>query len=292
MLDSLLNCSKRVIRLDHLVVKDSYDDQILLTDPDAIKQATIHHFQNVAGSLHTSKDHIVEWAHWQPEYAPRAYIDSSIYSQFLDLPSLSEWLDIIHQLPNNKAPGPFHISNEMLKHLGPSIQHKLWLLIKAILILNDIPDQWKEAYLYPIPKPKEWHYDINNTRLITLLDTVCKAVVKFMTNHLIKIFTQNKVLQSYNFAALPHSFTFKPLYIIDNILYDVKQHDHKVWLLFQNMSKAYDRINIFILQKAMLRLNIPSPFITFITNLFTNRTNQIFTYYGTTDPYNILVGIN
>ncbi len=38
MLDFLLNHSKRVIRLDHLVVNDFHDDQILLTDPDAIKR--------------------------------------------------------------------------------------------------------------------------------------------------------------------------------------------------------------------------------------------------------------
>src|SRR6266508_4511035 len=180
----------------------------------------------------------------------------------------------------------------MLKHLDPSIQHKLWLLVKATLTLNDIPDQWKEAYLYPIPKPKEWHYDVNNTRPITLLDTIHKAVVKLMTNRLIKIFTQNKILRGYNFAALPHSSTFEPLRIIDNILYDVKQHDRKIWLLFQDMSKAYDRVNIFMLQKAMARLKIPAPFITFITNLFTKRTNQIFTYHGITDPYNVLVGID
>src|SRR6266498_4836053 len=42
----------------------------------------------------------------------------------------------------------------------------------------------------------------------------------------------------------------------------------------------------------MFQLNIPPSFITFITNLFTNRTNQIFTCYGTTDPYNVLVRID
>ncbi len=101
-------------------------------------------------------------------------------------------------------------------------------MVKAVLTLNNIPDQWKEAYLYSIPKPKEWHYDINNTRPITLLDTIRKAVVKLMTNRLMKIFMQNKVLRDYNFAALPHSSTFEPLRIIDNILFDVKQYDRKV----------------------------------------------------------------
>ncbi len=64
MLDSLLNRFKRVIRLDYLVVNDSHGDHILLTDPDAIKQAIIYHFQNVAGSSHASKDHTVKWAQW------------------------------------------------------------------------------------------------------------------------------------------------------------------------------------------------------------------------------------
>ena len=49
-----------------------------------------------------------------------------------------------------------------------------------------------------------------------------------MTNRLMKIFTQNKILRGYNFTALPHSSTFELLRIIDNILFDVKQHDRKV----------------------------------------------------------------
>ena len=53
--------------------------------------------------------------------------------------TLTEWLSIIHQLPNDKATRPSQISNEMLKHLGPATHHHLWLLIKAVLRLNDFP---------------------------------------------------------------------------------------------------------------------------------------------------------
>jgi len=58
------------------------------------------------------------------------------------------------------------------------------------------------------------------------------------------------------------------------------------------MSKAYDRVNIYMLQHAMNRIKLPQLFIRFITNLFTNRSNQIFTPFGLTDPYNLLVGID
>jgi len=60
ILDSLLNWSKRVIRLDCLVVKDNNNDHILITDLDTIKKTTTHYFQNIAGSYHTSKDYTNE----------------------------------------------------------------------------------------------------------------------------------------------------------------------------------------------------------------------------------------
>jgi len=70
------------------------------------------------------------------------------------------------------------------------------------------------------------------------------------------IFTYHSILKGYNFVILSHSFTFKPLYIIDNILYDIKKFKKKVWILFQNMSKVYDRVNIYILQHAMNTLKL------------------------------------
>src|SRR5436190_17588779 len=58
------------------------------------------------------------------------------------------------------------------------------------------------------------------------------------------------------------------------------------------MSKCYDRVNIYMLEKAMLRLKLPQNFIEIIKNLFTNRKNRIFTAVGMTDPYDVLIGID
>ena len=104
-------------------------------------------------------------------------------------------------------------------------------------------------------------------RPITLLDIVHKAVIKIITNRLMTIFMQHSILKGYNFAALPHSSTFEPFRIIDNILYDVKQHNKEIWILFQDMSKAYNRINIFMMHHALNRLKLPNSFINFITTV-------------------------
>jgi len=69
-----------------------------------------------------------------------------------------------------------------------------------------------------IPKPHEWHNQLNNTRPITLLDCVKKAVVKLITNRLSNIMVQHSVLTGYNFAALLKNSTFEALRVINNVL--------------------------------------------------------------------------
>ena len=70
----------------------------------------------------------------------------------------------------------------MIKHLGSNTHHLLWKLIKMCFELSNIPDEWKIAHVYPIPKPVDWNCDITKTRPITLLETTRKAFIKIITN--------------------------------------------------------------------------------------------------------------
>src|SRR3990170_2543454 len=291
MIDSLLNRQKRRIVLDKVIVKEA-DSEVLITDPIKVKAAVNSHFQSVANSKHSSKEFSDEWKFWKASYEPLSSINSNIYSTLMLPPSKSEWYEIVNNLPKGKAVGPSQISNEMLQHVGPYTFNIIWNFICATIKLGDFPEQWKEAYVYPIPKPQEWFNRLNNTRPITLLDTIRKGVVKLLTNRLSNIFVQHHILKGYNFAALPHRSTFDAIRLMDHILQDAHDDKKEVWMLFQNMSKAYDRVNIFMLQHALKRLKLPSIFIKFITNLFIRRKNQVFTEHGLTDSYDLLVGID
>jgi len=66
-------------------------------------------------------------------------------------PTRDEWQLVINSFPNGKAAGPSGVSNEMLKHLGKSMANALWKLICNCCQLNDIPADWREAVVYPIP---------------------------------------------------------------------------------------------------------------------------------------------
>src|SRR5271170_537265 len=58
------------------------------------------------------------------------------------------------------------------------------------------------------------------------------------------------------------------------------------------MSKAYDSVNIEMLNLALQRIKIPSFITTIILNLFNNRNNSVITPYGNTTEYSVEDGIN
>ena len=146
--------------------------------------------------------------------------------------------------------------------------------------------------MYPIPKPHEWQCDLNNTRPIVLLETVRKLTIKILTKRLSSIIERHEVLKGQNYAALPHESTFEPIRLLDNIINDTKQNKFSCWLLFQDMSKAYDRVNVHMLEIALKRIHIPGDLVRYITNLFINRKNKVFTAFGDTPEYDILTGID
>src|SRR2546430_11313806 len=92
-------------------------------------------------------------------------------------------------------------------------------------------------------------------------------MVRLLNNRLSTIFVDNSILNKTQFAGLPGSSTFEPLRIVNEIIQDAKESNNELWILFQDLSKAYDRVNINMLTKAMERLKLPSSFIKLIANL-------------------------
>ena len=182
-IDSALSVERRSIVLDRvLVVLDS--TPTFLTDPTDIKQAAVAHFQSVVSPPLTQHTSIFSFPpRWQKAYSPLSKLSSSIYDSVMAPLSLEEWTSIISSMPNNKAAGPSKISYEMLKHLtGDALDFSL-LLANTCLSRGDIPADWREAVVYPIPKPHDFDAQLKNTRPITgprllLIEVTHKPKVK------------------------------------------------------------------------------------------------------------------
>jgi hypothetical protein len=198
MISSILERKHRKIVLDRVLVEKNGMKE-LIVDPEQIDEHINEHFQKVAGGINELK---VLNNTWKRQYTPKENISERWYDSVMSPPTFDEWKRVLLDLPNGKAAGPSGISNEMLKHLGNEMHRKLWELIKVILVVNEIPNDWREAVIYPIPKPSEWECDLNKTRPITLLDTVHKALVKLVNQRLSHIISKRNILQGGNHAGL------------------------------------------------------------------------------------------
>ncbi|GET64215.1 RNA-directed DNA polymerase from mobile element jockey-like [Rhizophagus irregularis DAOM 181602=DAOM 197198] len=294
-ISSALSVEHRSIVLDRvLVVIDS--KPTLLTEPLDIKQAAIEHFQSVVTPPLVQYSSTNSFPpRWQRAYTPLPDINSSLYNSVMSPILADEWKNTLNSMPNNKASGPSKISYEMLKHLTGEAFNLSLVLANACLTHGDIPADWREALVYPIPKPHEFDAQLKNTRPITLLETVRKCVVKVVTTRLSKTLADNHVLQGGNFAGLPGGSTDIPIKMLDAIIHQRrfdKNNDQELWIVSQDISKAFDSIDLNMLRLALIRLHIPSLLIKFIINLFTRRNNKIITHHGDTPGYRVRIGID
>ncbi|GET63947.1 RNA-directed DNA polymerase from mobile element jockey-like isoform X1 [Rhizophagus irregularis DAOM 181602=DAOM 197198] len=291
-IESALSRTRRQIVLDRVFI-DHPTHPTLLTSPDAIDQEVNEHFQNFVPITSTPPSSIQDLPErWSNAYAPLADVSPAIFDSLMDPPTLDEWSSTISFMPNDKAPGPSMISYKMLKHLGPSASALLFNLICACLSDANIPDLWRQATVFPIPKPHEWKCQLKNTRPITLLEVIRKALVKLFYNRLALLLASYHVLQGGNFAGLPGGSCRDPIITLESIIHDSVVTKQPLWILSQDISKAFDSVDLSMLRFALQRLRLPQNAIQFLLSLFMSRSNRVITAHGPTPPYRVRIGID
>ncbi|GET54516.1 RNA-directed DNA polymerase from mobile element jockey-like [Rhizophagus irregularis DAOM 181602=DAOM 197198] len=291
-IDSALSRTCRRITLDRVFIDHPTHPQ-LLTDPKDIDDVVVNHFQNfvpIKSTPPVSIDTLPD--RWFSAYQPMDDVSSSIYDSLMNPPTLDEWLSTVSSTPNGKASGPSMITYEMLKHLGSRTLALLLILIQACLSKADISDLWRQAMVFPIPKPHEWKCQLKNTRPITLLEVIRKSLVKLFYNRLSTIMASHDVLKGGNFAGLPGGSCRDPIITLESIIHDADVNKNPLWILSQDISKAFDSVDLTILRFALERIRLPASAVKFILSLFTKRINSIFTAHGSTPAYRVRIGID
>ena len=285
MINSILNRHKDPVKFQNIRLNDD-----IITDPIAIKSHIQQHFDNWTAPRQINSE--IYNSQWHTEYNPKTNINSSWYSHTLSNFTEDEIISTINQLPNNKACGPSGISYEMLKHTGSNFITTITSLFNRCLSSQTIPKQWKEGRIFPISKKPIFDGNLSNTRPISLVEHIKKLYTKLLTNRLNLTFSQHNILSPFNYVALPGNSTSIPIHILNNIIEDANCNSNQLWLLSQDMSKAYDSVNFELFQKSLHRIQMPQQLINILTNLLFDRTNRVITNLGLTNFYSVKNGID
>lgn len=121
-----------------------------------------------------------------------------------------------------------------------------------------------------------------------MIDVIRKILIKLVNQHLVTVLKLHKVLFDPNYISLPDESIYEPIFTLQSLVEHTNQKKHEFWILFQDMAKAFDTVNINILNRAMACIKIPTNIIVLITSLFKERNLRVITLIGLSNP--IIVG--
>lgn len=73
-------------------------------------------------------------------------------------------------------------------------------------------------------------------------------------------------------GGLKGDSTSSPIHLINNLIEDEKK---QLWIMFQDIAKAFDSISIKGLELALQRIAVPPPIVRLIDNLFQGRSDSL-----------------
>jgi ribonuclease HI len=289
MISSLLERSSKKVVIDR-ITKTNKGDIILLNQEKEVLNEVRSHFQNQFRKRNTQD--IKASSRWNKIYSPLEKIKKEMYMGVENDISDEEWIDALKNTKAKSAPGPSGISYPLIKKVGIRARSIFKHLANMCIQEGDIPTKWKFSQLYPIPKGEDWNYNLSNVRPIVLIETFRKTVVRILTHRLDKILVEHNMLEGPNFAGLSGDSTASPVHIMNNIIEDARQKKNELWILFQDMRKAFDSVSLRILRKALERIKMPEYTIRFILSLYESRKIKVITSFGLTKEFEAEDGID
>src|SRR5436305_1914634 len=117
-------------------------------------------------------------------------------------------------------------------------------------------------------------------RLIILIECIRKLVTKVIGNRLNYICSTHNILRDPNHAGLKNESTDALIHILNKIIKYAKDNNDKLWIIFQDMTKAFDSVDLIPLNRTIEHIKILYNMRRFIIDLFHQRQIRIITKYG------------
>lgn len=180
---------------------------------------------------------------------------NEIYRRLALIDSNNIWEDYINSFTLEE------ITSKFLKYNVDIIAPLLTNIFNSVLQTGHILRHWMTSYITPIPK-KGSTIDINNCRGIAM-SSIPKVFDKLLTNKLYRHL--DRVLPDQQHGFRMERSTTKNLLELTNFIRKNINEKSQVDLIYFDFSKAFDRVDHYILAKKLAKLAMP--YLLFITRM-------------------------
>ncbi|KAG9305929.1 hypothetical protein G9A89_016582 [Geosiphon pyriformis] len=134
-------------------------------------------------------------------------------------------------------------------------------------VIKNLPDSKAVSM---IPKPYKWESVLTNTRPITLIETAHKIFSKLLSDRVLLVCSLLNVLCGDNFSVLKDTTTQSPIFAIGLVVKDTLEKNCELWLVLQDMCKAYDSMSWHHLYNSLVQIKMCRCFIRFFGSIHNN----------------------
>ena len=189
---------------------------------------------------------------------------------FCDPVTTNEILRIIHNFPNNKAPGNDNINSKLLKEVSDVIAEPLTYIFNLSFETGIVPDLLIIARVIPIYKKGERNLP-SNYRPISLLSIFDKILEKLMHKRLSNFLETNKILYKYQFGFRKNHSTSQAVMEVVDKMYQYCNNREVTMGIYLDLQKAFDTVNHPILIEKLATYGIRGIVLKWSISYLSNR---------------------
>ncbi|KAG9297497.1 hypothetical protein G9A89_020899 [Geosiphon pyriformis] len=156
------------------------------------------------------------------------YVNDGAFLGVMDVINMSEFLKVVGDLPDKKTAELSGIPNELWKHGAPIVIDGFLRIFNMCLVFT--------------------MGALTNTRPITLIKTAWKILSKIISDRIVSACS--------NFDILRDTFTQTPIFTIGLVVEDALEKNRELWLVLQDMHKAYDFVGWSHLLSSLVRIKM------------------------------------
>ena len=254
-------------------------DGVVLTEQGPVLDRWAEHFQGV---LNQNSEFDMSLLDEIPQWDINLDLDTP--------PTLEEVSESTKQLSSGKSPGDDCIPPEIYKHGGDTLVAKLLDIFIKIWQEGEVVQQFRNATIIHLYKNKGDRANCDNHRGISLLCTAGKVLARLLLNRLSK--------HAKNINIFPESQCgFRPGRGTDDMVFALRQLQEKcmlqgldLYLLFIDLTKAFDTINRDGLWKLLEKVGCPAHFVGIIRSFHENMEATVRDGTAKSPPFNVTCG--
>ena len=202
--------------------------------------------------------------------------------------TLEEVKEAVISMKNGKAPGPSNVNAEMLKLAGEPAVEALHAIFQHIALTGECPKKWSNSLTVALFKGKGDPLSCHSYRGLRLLEHGMKIFEKVLEKRLRSLVS----IGEQQFAYSRGKSCTDAIFIIRRLQERYMEKKKKLFHIFVDLQKAFDRVPRDVIRWALRRQKVPEHLINLVMSLYVDTTSKVCVAGGMSEDFGIGVGVH